>query len=190
MFDKSTNMRPLDIERSRRSEAKAMVQISIRRAEVRDITAVHVILTSAHVIEGSMRVPHAPLSTTEDRLKEHADRVQLVAETDGEVVGFAEVLTDFANPRGRHAAILNMIATREDMQSQGVCTALLEAIVELCRDHWGLRRLGLIVWSDNTLAIKLYEANGFRHEGVLKDYVRSGAIYKDAHAMARIFPKG
>lgn len=189
MLDKMTELRPRDILRWHNWKAESLMHFAIRQVEASDIGAVHAILTSAHVVEGTMRMPNAPLATTEERLKEKPDRVQLIAELDGEAVGFAEVLTEFANPRARHAAVLNLIATREDMQCKGVCTALLEAVIDRGRDHWGLRRLGLVVWADNLPAIRLYERHGFEPEGLLKDYVRSGARFKNALAMARLFPE-
>ena len=78
---------------------------------------------------------------------------------------------------------------RKDMQSKGVGTALLEAVIDRGKDHWGLRRLGLVVWAYNSPAIRLYEKHGFEHEGQFKDYVRSGASFKNALAMARLFPE-
>ncbi len=163
-----------------------MSDIDIRPAEIDDVVALHEILTSAHVVEGTMRLPHARLAATKQRLEPKPDRVQLVAVSGDEVVGFAEVLTQFDNPRARHAAVLNLIATHADMQSRGVATGLLAAVIDLADSHWGLRRLSLLVWADNEPAIRLYERFGFEREGVQRDFVRSGTRFLDAVAMARI----
>lgn len=167
-------------------DTRRMAGLEIRSAEVEDAAAVHGILTSIHVVEGSMRLPYARTASTKQRLEPKPDRVQLVAVSDGEVVGFAEVLTQFDNPRARHAAVLNLIATRADMQSRGAASSLLEAVIDLAENHCGLHRLGLLAWADNKAAIALYERFGFEHEGRQRDFVRCGIGFRDALVMARI----
>ncbi|WP_299664867.1 GNAT family N-acetyltransferase [uncultured Ruegeria sp.] len=167
---------------------EAMLKPFIRHVEDRDHTAIHTLLSSEHVAKGTMRSPHDPLSSTVNRLKEQPDRLQLVAELDDEVLGFAEVQTYFAVPRANHLATLNLLATRRDKQFRGVGSALVETVVRQCRVHWGLRRLELLVWEDNTQAIWLYDKFGFQKEGRLRDYVRSGGEFRDALAMSLLFP--
>ncbi len=173
-------------EDATRPKRETMSTFPIRHAEPGDAAALHAILTSDHVVAGTMRLPHAALATTEARLAPQPDRVQLVALLDGEVAGFAEVLTQFGNPRACHAAVLNMIVTREDRCRSGVGTALLEAVLDLADNHWGLRRLGLTVWADNDTAIRLYQRFGFVEEGKHGAYVRAGPGFKDALTMARL----
>ncbi len=169
-------------------ESSEIVGRVIRRAEHCDYGSVHELLSSEHVAWGTMRSPYGPLSATVKRLEDDPDRLQLIAEHNGELLGFAEVLTRFSTPRANHSATLNLLATRKDKQFRGVGSALLETVIRQCRVHWGLRRLDLVVWEDNVQAIWLYDKYGFKKEGQLRDYVRSGGEFRDALAMSLLFP--
>ncbi|MFA3918793.1 GNAT family N-acetyltransferase [Ruegeria hyattellae] len=159
---------------------------TLRHAHPDDAPELHTILTSPHVVRGSMRLPFMPLNTTEDRLAYNRNRLQLVALDGGAIVGFAELLLNFDAPRAAHSADVNMIATREEDQGKGVARALMEAIIASCDTHLGIRRLSLTVWVDNTRAIDLYQALGFQEEGRMRDFVRTETGYGDAIKMARI----
>ncbi len=54
-------------------------------------------------------------------------------------------------------------------------------------ERWlNLSRLELIVFTDNTPAIKLYKRAGFRVEGTLRKFAFRDGEYVDAHTMARL----
>jgi putative acetyltransferase len=148
-----------------------------------DIDAVHEILMSPHVIAGSMRVPFSGIQVTRERLAPQAGVYQLVAEIEGHVVGFAELLTQPNEPRQRHVGDLNMVATHADWLGRGVGRALSEAIVELSFNWLNLTRLGLIVFTDNAAAIKLYESLGFRAEGTMPRLGFGSGGWMDAQMM-------
>ena len=148
-----------------------------------DVDAVHEILMSPHVIAGSMRVPFSGIQVTRERLAPKAARYQVVAEIEGHVVGFAELLTEPDEPRQRHVGDLNMVATHADWLGRGVGRALSEAIVELSFNWLNLTRLGLIVFTDNTAAIKLYESLGFRVEGTMPQLGFGSGGWMDAQMM-------
>ena len=98
--------------------------VTIRGLEERDHDAVHAILTSESVIEGTMRVPYSPLHSTKDRLEPKDDIHLLVAEVDDRVVGFAELVGYPSHPRHRHVAELNMVCTHPEFERRGVGRAL------------------------------------------------------------------
>jgi L-phenylalanine/L-methionine N-acetyltransferase len=148
-----------------------------------DVDAVHEILMSPHVIAGSMRVPFSGIQVTRDRLAPKDGIYQLVAEIEGHVVGFAELLTEPNEPRQRHVGDLNMVATHADWLGRGVGRALSEAIVDLCFNWLNLSRLGLIVFTDNTAAIKLYESLGFTVEGTMPRLGFGSGGWMDAQMM-------
>ncbi|MCL6285853.1 GNAT family N-acetyltransferase [Ruegeria sp. 2012CJ41-6] len=159
---------------------------TLRHAHQDDAPALHAILTSPHVVRGSMRLPFMPLKTTEDRLAHDRNRLQLVALDGNSIVGFIELLMNSGTPRAAHSAEVNLVATREEDQEKGVARALMEAIIASCDTHLSIRRLSLIVWLDNTRAIALYKALGFQEEGRMLDFVRTETGYGDAIMMARI----
>jgi putative acetyltransferase len=63
---------------------------------------------------------------------------------------------------------------------------LMNAVIELADDWLDLRRLGLIVFVDNTHAIELYRRLGFVIEGTLRGYAFKRGALVDAHVMARL----
>ena len=167
-------------------EHEAMV--TVRGLEERDHPAVHAILTSDAVVEGTMRVPYAPLNTTTSRLQPQDGVHLLVAEIDELVVGFAELVRSPSQPRHAHVAELNMVCTHPDFGGRGVGRVLTEAVIDLADNWLNVRRLGLIVFADNDRAIRLYEHLGFQHEGVMREFGFKRGQYVDAVVMGRLRP--
>ena len=62
----------------------------------------------------------------------------------------------------------------------------MAAMVDLADNWLQLSRLGLIVWTNNSGAIALYERFGFAVEGTMPRYVFLDGGYVDAHIMGRI----
>lgn len=158
----------------------------IRHIEPGDAEAVHRILTSPHVVDGTMRLPVAALAATEQRIANEDGMYKLVAVSDGSVVGFSELITHPRFPRHSHAGDINMIVSSAEMQGRGVGRALMQHMVELADQWLGLVRLGLIVWANNERAIKLYEQFGFETEGVMRSYALWKGEYLDAVVMGRV----
>jgi putative acetyltransferase len=162
------------------------MDLVIRHVNERDHEAVHEILTSPQVVSGSMRVPFAPPQQTRERLTPARGIYQLVAEADGRVVGFGELITYPDEPRHRHAGEINMVATHPDWTRKGVGRALLEALIDLADNWLNLARLGLFVFTDNTHAIKLYERLGFVIEGTMPRVGFGAGAWMDAYMMGRL----
>jgi len=161
------------------SGAKTVVR-AVREADVGDV---HGILMSPHVIAGSMRVPYSGVEVTRMRLAQRAGVHQVVAEIDGQVVGFGELLTEPDEPRQAHVGDVNMVATHADWLGQGVGRALAEALIELAFNWLNLDRLGLIVFTSNAAAIGLYESLGFSAEGTMPRLGFGAGNWMDAHMM-------
>lgn len=103
----------------------------------------------------------------------------LVAEQDGELLGFAAVTP--ASPMPAHAGVLvvNGLGVAPQAQSAGVGRALLDAAVEHARAR-GARKLTLRVLGSNTRALALYERAGFVVEGTLvAEYLLEGRPVDD-----------
>lgn len=159
---------------------------TLRHTHPDDAEALHALLTSDHVVRGTMRLPYMPIETTQARLKKNPDRLQIVALTEDRLSGFAELLLNSDVPRAAHSAELNMVAVHEKDCRSGVARSLVEALIGMCDTFLGIRRLHLTVWQDNIGAIALYESLGFEKEGLMRDYVRSENGFSDAVLMARI----
>ena len=158
----------------------------IRAVAERDHEAIHQILTSPHVLAGTMRLPFAGLHQTRERLSPRLGTYQVVAEADEEVVGFGELITEPEHPRHSHVGNLNMIATRADSVGQGIGRKLTEALIDLSENWLNLRRLSLIVFSDNQPAIHLYQRLGFEIEGTMRRFGYGNGAWMDAIMMGRL----
>ena len=62
----------------------------------------------------------------------------------------------------------------------------MEAAVELADDWLNLRRLSLVVFVDNSVALEMYRRLGFVVEGTMVEYGFKKGKYLDAHVMARL----
>lgn len=162
------------------------MEIKIRHIQSEDYAAVHQIFSSAHVINGTMRLPYQPLEYTQKRLGQSDEVIKLAACVDDEVVGYAELITHPHAPRHRHAGEINMIVVHAGWQGKGVGRALMQAMIDLADNWLQLNRLSLSVWASNETAICLYQKCGFVVEGVMKNFVFSYGKYTDACLMARI----
>jgi len=165
------------------------MEITIRHLKAEDSEAVHQILSGEQVIWGTMRLPYDSLDNTRRRLEPSPGTIQLVAVLQGEVVGFAELITYPNVPRHRHVGELNLIAVRDDMSGKGIGHKLMEAVVELADQWYQITKLNLLVWQDNVTAIHLYRQFGFVVEGTITDYAFRQGTYVDAHIMGRARPQ-
>jgi L-phenylalanine/L-methionine N-acetyltransferase len=158
----------------------------IRAVAERDHEAIHQILTSPHVVAGTMRLPFSGLHQTKERLTPRVGTYQVVAEADEEVVGFGELITEPEHPRHSHVGDLNMIATRADSVGQGIGRRLTVALIDLSENWLNLRRLSLIVFSDNQPALHLYQSLGFEIEGTMRRFGYGNGAWMDAIMMGRL----
>ena len=163
-----------------------MNEVSVRGVADGDLEAVHEILTSPHVLAGSMRLPRAALARSRERLEAAPGTYQLVAESEGQVVGFGELITHPEEPRQSHVGEINMVATRAEWRGRGVGRTLVGEIVELADDWLKLERLQLIVFTDNAPAIGLYGSFGFKLEGTMPRLGFGAGEWMDAHMLGRL----
>jgi L-phenylalanine/L-methionine N-acetyltransferase len=162
------------------------MEIQIRYVQPQDHAAVHDIFMSPHVINGTMRIPYQPLDYTHKRLEPSDDVIKLVAYVQGEVVGYAELITHPTTPRHRHAGEINMLAVHAAWQGKGVGRTLMRAMLDLADNWLQLSRLSLIVWASNDVATRLYHKFGFVVERTMSQFVFREGEYLDACIMARV----
>lgn len=79
-----------------------------------------------------------------------------------------------------------MVATHADWARQGIGRQLIEALLDLADNWLGLSRLGMIVFTDNVHAIRLYEQVGFAIEGTMPRVGFGAGAWMDAHVMGRL----
>ena len=88
----------------------------------------------------------------------------LVAEYDGEVVGYLRLQDKYPFPEGAGVLTINGLAVAQSARGQGVASALLAAAAAEGRLR-DARKISLHVHSTNTAARRLYERHGYTIEG-------------------------
>ena len=157
----------------------------IRRCELEDYRAVHLVYSSPRAMAETLGVPYASERAWREELaRVRVDNFAIVACVRDEVVGHL-ALSVYMNPRTRHSGHFG-IAVRDDWQGKGVGTALMEACLDLADNWLNLTRLDLRVYVDNAPAIALYEKFGFEIEGTHRRFAYRNGEHVDAHVMARL----
>lgn len=97
---------------------------------------------------------------------ENPPDAHLVAELNGNVVGYIRLKPPTHLPENAHVMQVQGLAVDPSARRRGIAATLLTAAMERLRER-GTRKLTLRVLSTNTAAIALYERLGFTCEGVL-----------------------
>ncbi len=168
------------------------MQITIRRAQVSDAAAFAEMMAHPEVFSGLLQNPYPSEELWRQRLQEGSapgkTDLQLVAVSEGQLIGSAGLHAAGAALRRRHVAGLGVVIAQQ-AQGQGVGKAMMAALLDYA-DNWGqILRTELTVYADNARAIKLYESFGFEHEGRMKAFALRAGAYVDTLAMARLHPK-
>ncbi|NVM89401.1 putative acetyltransferase [Variovorax sp. SG517] len=87
--------------------------------------------------------------------------------------------------RVRHVASLGTLAVDPALHGQGIALAMVTDAIERLKAD-GIKRIELIVESDNAPALRFYEKLGFEREGTLRKFYKraSDAQAIDDHIMA------
>ncbi len=147
-------------------------------------------INAAHAVYANLlQVPHPGVERWKKRLAEDTeDKLVLLAELDGEVVGHAGVFCDGGRVRQRHTWRMG-IGIAQHAWGKGVGTALMTELMRYADDWAQALRIELHVFTDNARAIALYRKFGFEIEGTLRgDSFRDGQ-YVSSHLMARLHPR-
>jgi RimJ/RimL family protein N-acetyltransferase len=119
-----------------------------------------------------------------DRTSKASTSRTLIAEHDGEFVGFLGIIGSPV-PRLRHSAHLAVGVLRE-WWSHGVATDLMNEAFRWAPTV-GVSRLELFVMTTNTRAIALYERLGFKFEGLRRRAYIINGVAVDDHLMGYVF---
>jgi ribosomal-protein-alanine N-acetyltransferase len=133
-----------------------MKWIRLRRATSEDIEEIY------GLEESCFPTPWAKADMLKD-LRENLLSTYMIAETAGEVIGYAALWTVLDEGH-----VLN-VAMRPDMRGQGIATMMLSSLLEAGREK-GAKSFTLEVRPSNESAIALYEKFGFKTVGVRKEY--------------------
>lgn len=108
----------------------------------------------------------------------------LVAEVDGEVVGYVTVRPPTPLESNAHVQQIQGLAVDRAFRRRGIGRALVEAAMTEARRR-SARKISLRVLATNPGAQQLYRSCGFEVEGVLREEFLVGGRYVDDWTMAR-----
>ncbi|PHN28594.1 GNAT family N-acetyltransferase [Pseudomonas sp. ICMP 561] len=165
-----------------RAPSSAIVVERFTEAHAESVTALYNVPAVARQV---LQMPYQSADIWRKRLDSSNERlISLVALHEGTVVGQGS-LEQFSRIRRSHCGSIGM-AVAQDWQGQGIGKQLLTALLEVADNWMKLRRVELMVYSDNQAAVILYEKLGFETEGLLRDYAVRDGQFTDALTMARI----
>ena len=100
-------------------------------------------------------------------------------QTDGMLIGYA-ILAGLGDDNNSIEFRRLAISRKEN----GFGRDTIRLVKRLCFEKLRVHRLWFDVISDNFRAIKLYESEGFKREGLIRDCVKSGEDYRSIWVMA------
>lgn len=141
-----------------------MTDVAVRRAERRDVPPLAELMHE-YVVD-FYRQPEPDPGAMErliETMLEGREGIQLVAEGDGDLVGFATIYFSFTSFTGGRIGIMNDLYVAEPHRGSGAARALFEA----CRAECRSREFAEMTWEtapDNFRAQRFYEKVGGRRE--------------------------
>ena len=163
-----------------------MGDVSIRPATAADATAICVIYNQG--IEDRLATLETELRTPAERREWLAARGPrhpvVVAETAGQVIGWASLNRFNPRPAYEHVADISVYIER-GWRGRGVGRRLIERLVELGRAH-AYHKLVLAAFPFNAAGMALYERSGFRSVGIYREQGMLDDRWVDVIVMERL----
>ncbi|MEN4750255.1 N-acetyltransferase family protein [Pseudomonas sp. Ps21-P2] len=164
----------------------------LRDARESDMPAVQAIYAH-HVIHGTASFELEP-PTLEQMLQRRADICAnglpyLLAERDGEVVGYAYATPYRPRPAYRFT-VEDSVYVREGMAGFGIGHALLAAVIQHCTASGRRQMVAIIGNSENSASIRLHTRLGFRQVGVFESVGFKHGRWLDTVIMQRELGEG
>jgi ribosomal protein S18 acetylase RimI-like enzyme len=140
-----------------------MSEVTVRRAVEADEAALLAIELTAWDASSGF-----PSLTPADKTTFFSERsgpdAHLVAESDGEVLGYIRLQDKYPFPEGAGVLSVNGLAVAEEARGRGIGSILLTAVTDEATRR-GARKVTLHVHGTNTVARRLYERHGYIVEG-------------------------
>lgn len=165
-----------------------MREIVIRHIEPGDVESIHRLFTQPAIYYNTLQVPHPSLAMWQERINQKTPgHYHLVAIVDNQLAGHLLIAAE-TRPRRSHVASFG-ICVDSARSNQGIATALLREMIDMCDNWLRIERIELTTFIDNAPAIAVYQKLGFAIEGTGKGYGLRNGEYIDAYFMARLRPR-
>ncbi|MFA6893680.1 MAG: GNAT family N-acetyltransferase [Synergistaceae bacterium] len=164
--------------------------MQIRPIAIEDAEQISRIRRLDGVREGILAVTSERLDVTVNFIKSLSDddRAFVAVEKKDEIAGMAVIVKNKCFKR-RHSAML-AIMVAPYYQEKGIGTTLMKRLLDEADEKLFLRRIELLVLTDNTPAINLYKKFGFKIEATRKNAAVKDGRFVDEYFMGRINKKG
>lgn len=107
----------------------------------------------------------------------------LVAETEGKIVGLLNCRGRSDRKAIRHVVTLGM-SVDQDWRGQGIGSLLMSNVIAWAKEAGFIKRIELLVFERNVIAIHLYQKFGFEIEGKHRKAIHRNGTYLDNLTMA------
>ena len=147
-----------------------MTKPLIRSAQVDDfasIQSIYAIEVREHTATFEITPPDTEEMTSRWRHITDMGLPYLVAELDGDIVGYAYVSSYRSRPAYSHT-VEDSVYVARDKHRQGLGRSLLTDLIRRCRDLGKRQMIAIIGDSRHNASISLHENAGFRHVGTLE----------------------
>ncbi|WP_342652695.1 N-acetyltransferase family protein [Pseudomonas sp. F3-2] len=166
--------------------------LNLRDARDDDMPAVQAIYAH-HVTHGTASFELEP-PTLEQMRQRRTDILAnglpyLVAERDGEVVGYAYATLYRPRPAYRFT-VEDSVYVRDGLAGAGIGQALLQRVIQCCEEDGRRQMVAIIGNSENLASIRLHERLGFRKVGVFESVGFKHGRWLDTVIMQRALGEG
>ena len=162
-----------------------MSSITIRHSNKEEYEAVSEVYAGFDTASNTLQTPFPSKDLWKSRLENIPQgSYSLIAEKAGEIIGQIGFETS-KNPRRKHVASFGM-GVKESFHGQGVGSKLLSSVLDLADNWLNIKRIELVVYTDNEPAINLYKKYGFVVEGESENYAFRNGKFVNAFHMARV----
>jgi len=165
-------------------------QIYLRTPEPEDIDIMYQIENDTELWEvAAVTVPYSRYAlkqyianSSHDIFVDNQLRLMIVGKADNQIIGIID-LSDF-DPLHNRAAVGVVIL--KEYRKMGYATRALKLLCDYSFGYLHLRQLYAYIPADNISSIKLFNGQGFKESGLLKDWIRCDDNYKDAYLLQLI----
>jgi phosphinothricin acetyltransferase len=164
----------------------------VRDAAEMDMSRVQAIY-AYHVLHGTGSFEEIP-PDTEEMLSRRAAVLKLglpflVAELDGEILGYSYAMSHRARAAYRHT-VEDSVYVANGLESRGIGRALLSMLIARCEAGPWRQMLAVIGGSDNKGSVALHRRLGFEHAGTLRSVGFKFGRWVDTVLMQRALGEG
>ena len=166
-----------------------MSRFTIRPLRLSDANDIHELMHMPNVLYGTSLLPSQTADAWQKTIQRWVEDEHMhifVAEVQAKAIGIISLRV--GTGRESHVGDIDL-AVHDKHQRQGIGRMLLMAITDLADNWLNLVRLEMDVYTDNDVAIHLYQQFDFEIEGRKRLDAFRGGRYIDSYSMARLRPQ-